>query len=114
MVSRPFRGDCNESRLSVVPGRPLAGARERQLVDHLDHCEDCRRTLERLAAGSRLWAELREMAPEFGPVPAAGPPLTETFGARPRSGEGRRVHPSRLPLAPGQLRNLSAAWRSTT
>ena len=33
-----------------------------ELNDHLETCASCRRTLERLAAGSQLWAGLRELA----------------------------------------------------
>jgi serine/threonine-protein kinase len=43
-----------------------------QLTDHLDTCATCRRTLERLAAGSRLWAELPQLAPSPGETATVG------------------------------------------
>lgn len=84
MKAQSFQGRCNAARLNLFLDDLLPGPENAELVDHLDRCESCRQTLERLAAGSRLWAELREMAPDFGPAPAARPPLTETVGASPR------------------------------
>ncbi len=46
----------------------LPDLEQAELNDHLETCASCRRTLERLAAGSRLWAELRELA---GRLPGA-------------------------------------------
>jgi serine/threonine-protein kinase len=72
MVSRRVDGECNESRLRSFLDDNLAEPDNVQLVQHLDRCAGCRRTLERLAAESRLWAELRQLAPECGPAPPAG------------------------------------------
>jgi serine/threonine-protein kinase len=63
MVSRPFRDECNYSRLKTFLDDGLPEPENVQLAEHLNHCEACRRTLERLAAGSRLWAELRQAFP---------------------------------------------------
>src|SRR5205823_7740421 len=53
-----------------------------ELADHLETCSACRRTLERLAAGSRLWADLRQLAAAPGPRPqTVSGDDTETFGA---------------------------------
>ncbi|SIN74089.1 serine/threonine protein kinase [Singulisphaera sp. GP187] len=78
MRSRQFRSDCSESRLSSFLDDRLPEPENARLADHLERCEDCRHTLERLAAGSRLWAELRELAPDFDPEPPVRPPVTET------------------------------------
>ena len=78
MESRRHHGSCSESRLSSFLSDRLSEHETGQLADHLDHCHACRQTLERLAAGSRLCAELRELAAELGPASPIGPPLTET------------------------------------
>ncbi len=72
MVSQSNGADCNESRLRSFLEEELTEPENVQLVDHLDRCAACRRTLERLAAGSRLWAELKQLASASGPVSSAG------------------------------------------
>ncbi len=84
MVARPFRGHCDESRLRSFLDDRLPESEGEQLTDHLDRCEPCRLLLERLAAGSRLWAELRGLAAEPGAATPARPPATESVGARSR------------------------------
>src|SRR6476660_3472060 len=83
MVSRLIRSDCNESRLRSFLDDSLPEPERCRLADHLDRCEECRRTLDRLAAGSRLCLELRELAPEFGPASPRRPLPTETLRAGP-------------------------------
>lgn len=68
MVSRIMRGDCSESRLKSFLNDRLPEPETSRLSDHLDDCQECRQTLERLAAGSKICAELRESARDFGPV----------------------------------------------
>jgi serine/threonine-protein kinase len=92
MVSRPLRGACDESRLRSFLEDDLPEPESVQLAAHLDHCAACRRMLERLAAGSRLWGELRQLAPAPGPVPAAaggetGPPGTSPAAGPPAEGD---------------------------
>ena len=86
MVVRPFR--CDESRLKSLLDDDLPELEQAELNDHLDTCSSCRRTLERLAASSRLWAELRHLAPGEGALPrrssVAG--ATELFGTAPAGG----------------------------
>ena len=76
MVRRE-RSSCDESRLKSFLDDDLADLEQAQLADHLGTCASCRRTLERLAAGTRLWAELRQLAPgaanEPRPAPATAP-----------------------------------------
>ena len=56
MVSRIMRGDCSESRLKSFLNDRLPEPEASRLCDHLDDGEECRQTLERLAAGSRIGA----------------------------------------------------------
>ncbi|WZP00794.1 DUF2807 domain-containing protein [Isosphaeraceae bacterium EP7] len=85
MRSRLIPGECSESRLSSFLDDRLPEPENAHLAAHLDQCENCRKTLERLAAGSRLWADLREMAPDFGPARAVNRAhLTETTDGHPR------------------------------
>ena len=37
--------------------------------EHLETCADCQRGLERLAAGSGFWGELRQLKPRLGARP---------------------------------------------
>ena len=60
MVARPFH--CDESRLRPLVDEGMPGFEQAELNDHLETCASCRRTLERLAAGSQLWAGLGELA----------------------------------------------------
>ena len=84
MVSRHMRGDCSESLLRSFLNDHLPESETSRLADHLNHCEACRQTLERLAAGSRICTELRESTHEFGPVPPSKSAATETLGAHSR------------------------------
>jgi len=70
MVARAF--NCDESRLRSFLDEGLPEMEQAQLTDHLDHCASCRRTLERLAAGSRLWAELPQLVPPAGESATVG------------------------------------------
>jgi serine/threonine-protein kinase len=78
-----MQDDCNESRLRSFLDDRLPAQECGRLADHLDHCEACQRTLERLSAGSGIFAGLRDWSPGFGP-PRGGSP-TETFGSPERS-----------------------------
>ncbi len=69
MVSRIYRAECNESRLRSFLTDDLSERESSHLAKHLDSCADCRRKLEQLAGGSRLWAELRQLAPTPGSAP---------------------------------------------
>jgi eukaryotic-like serine/threonine-protein kinase len=65
MMSRRYLNGCSESRLRSYLDDRLAEPEECQLADHLAGCEECRQTLERLAAGSRICAELRGLTTEL-------------------------------------------------
>jgi eukaryotic-like serine/threonine-protein kinase len=79
MASRLFM--CDESRLKSFLDDGLPEIEHAQLAGHLDTCAGCRRTLERLAAGSRLWADLRRLAPTPGLRPTGGDNDTETYAS---------------------------------
>jgi serine/threonine protein kinase len=83
MASQPFRDECNNSRLRAFLDDDLPEPENVQLADHLNHCEACQRTLERLAAGSRLWAEFRQAIPASGPVRPAAHSGSEPHGTLP-------------------------------
>jgi serine/threonine-protein kinase len=59
MVAQSFR--CDESRLKSFLDDELPDRENTHLRDHLETCAACRGSLERLAAGSRLWTELRRL-----------------------------------------------------
>src|SRR5438105_4898789 len=90
MASRLF--PCDESRLRSFLDDGLPEIEHAQLAGHLDTCAGCRRTLERLAAGSRLWADLRRLAPIPGPRPTGGDNDTETYGGSERGPSFDRDH----------------------
>jgi serine/threonine protein kinase len=85
MVARTFQ--CDESRLRSFLDEELPDVDQAQLGDHLDHCPECRRTLERLAAGSRLWGDLHALSPKRSrldsPEFAIADPETSATFARP-------------------------------
>ncbi len=60
MVARAF--GCDEPRLRSFLDDELPDQERVELAGHLDSCSDCRRALERLVAGSRLWNELRQLS----------------------------------------------------
>ena len=97
MVSRHF--PCDESRLRSFLDDDLPELEHAQLAGHLDTCAACRRTLERLAAGSRLWADLRGLAPRPGLRHTGGGNDTETYGGPNESARSDR-EPSLDFLAP--------------
>src|SRR4051812_38888264 len=108
MVSRLFR--CDESRLKSFLDDGLPELEHAQLADHLDTCAGCRRTLERLAAGSRLWADLRHLAPLPGSRSTGTDDDTKTYGM---SRYGRTVADQEIsldflepPKTPGSLGRL--------
>ena len=61
---------CDESLLRSFLDDDLAELEQAELADHLGTCTSCRRMLERLAAGTRLWAELRQL-PRWGRIRAS-------------------------------------------
>jgi eukaryotic-like serine/threonine-protein kinase len=74
MIARPFH--CDENRLRSLLDDEMPELEQAELNDHLETCASCRRTLERLAAGSELWAGLRELAgatDHHGPSRPSGP-----------------------------------------
>ena len=72
MVARAF--DCDESRLKSFLDDDMPELEQAELNDHLETCASCQRTLERFAAGSRLWADLRGTLAHNPPPAAHGPP----------------------------------------
>jgi serine/threonine-protein kinase len=87
MVKRLY--DCDENRLRSYLDDELSAGDQAELAGHLDHCADCQAALERLAAGTRLWDDLRGLG-RTAERPMPGRP-TEDRGekARPASaGEG--------------------------
>jgi serine/threonine-protein kinase len=90
MVAQPFR--CDATRLKSFLDDELPEPEQSQLVGHLDTCATCRRALDRLAAGSRLWSELRRLVPAPGAGSRAAAHDSETgetapHGAAPADGE---------------------------
>ena len=64
MVARTFQ--CDSGRLKSFLDDDLSDHEQARFSDHLESCSDCQRMLERLAAGSELWADLRQLTPRAG------------------------------------------------
>jgi serine/threonine-protein kinase len=82
MVAQSFR--CDESRLKSFLDDELPDRENDRLRDHLETCSVCRGSLERLAAGSRLWEELRQLG--AGQDAAAGGRDRVSFPKSPHGG----------------------------
>ncbi len=80
MVARTY--ECDIDRLKSFLEDDLPEREHARLNDHLETCADCQRSLERLAGGSGLWGELRQLSPRLGsaPGPAYSTPDTDLFG----------------------------------
>jgi serine/threonine-protein kinase len=89
MVKRAF--PCDPDRLRSYLDDELSSGEQAELAGHLDDCGSCQQALERLAAGSRLWAELPHLRAAAGPAvtgsgddpdpPRVGPGWKQTQGA---------------------------------
>jgi eukaryotic-like serine/threonine-protein kinase len=108
MVARSFH--CDETRLRSLLEDDVPELEQTELTDHLETCTSCRQTLERLAAGTPLWAELRELASASKPTFNAPPSATELYRAsRPAGAGAERDHlldflaPSGTPGSLGRL-----------
>jgi eukaryotic-like serine/threonine-protein kinase len=110
MVARSFHFD--ESHLRSFLDEDLPDGDQAQLSDHLEICPDCRRTLERLAAGSRLWGELHALRAGGSRLRSPGvagsdPETTGTIAGRNTLGEPEFsldfLAPSSTPGSLGQL-----------
>ena len=85
MVARTSQ--CDAGRLKSFLDDDLPDHEQARFSDHLESCSDCQRLLERLAAGSELWANLRQLNPQLGNQTGAGPsmPGTAVFESARRS-----------------------------
>jgi serine/threonine protein kinase len=83
MVARPFH--LEESRLKSFLNDDLTELEHAELTAHLDECAACRRMLDRLTAGSRLWNELAQLGRSSGNRLGAGGDVGETGVFPPRS-----------------------------
>jgi eukaryotic-like serine/threonine-protein kinase len=106
--------NCDESRLKSFLDDDLADLEQAELADHLGACASCRHTLERLAAGTRLWAELRQLTPGAANEPRFAPAMAPTglHGAiSPCDGGSERdrslefLAPSDTPGSLGRMKN---------
>ena len=61
MTARPPDPPCDSSRLDRLLRDELPEVEKAMTVEHLDRCEDCQRRIERLAAGSRWWHDVRSL-----------------------------------------------------
>jgi eukaryotic-like serine/threonine-protein kinase len=72
MVKRMY--ECDQNRLRSYLDDELNAGDQAELADHLDRCEQCQAALERLAAGTRLWDDLRGLSRTAGrPAPGLRP-----------------------------------------
>jgi eukaryotic-like serine/threonine-protein kinase len=61
MNTRPPGPPCDSSRLERLLRDELPEAEKAGMIEHLDRCEGCQRRIERLAAGSRWWQDIRSL-----------------------------------------------------
>jgi serine/threonine-protein kinase len=110
MVARAF--GCDEPRLRSFLDDRLPEDEHAELADHLEACADCRRALERLAAGSRFWGELRQLSERKGAPGSRSEDQTAEYG-KPAFEEPRPELTQALAFlepadAPGSLGRLSS------
>ncbi|MDR3633011.1 MAG: protein kinase [Isosphaeraceae bacterium] len=60
MVTRPM--PCDPGRLRLLLEDRLPEQEQDALSEHLEGCEPCRETLERMAAETRWWSDVKELA----------------------------------------------------
>jgi serine/threonine protein kinase len=108
MVVRSYQ--CNESWLKSLLDDDLPEREAVLLNGHLETCKRCQRTLERLAAGSRIWAGLRELAPGHGTNLTGPTKATERYPTiaqdAPNDGRGHALEFLTPTDAPGSLGRL--------
>ena len=85
MVARSF--PCDPLRLKSFLDDELPEREQIELNDHLETCADCQRGLERLAAGTGFWGDLRQLTPRLGARlrPRTSTPETADHGTPGRS-----------------------------
>ncbi len=78
---------CDAGRLKSFLDDDLPDHEQARFSDHLESCSDCQRMLERLAAGSELWADLRQLTPRLGNQagPGCSAPGTAVYESAERS-----------------------------
>jgi eukaryotic-like serine/threonine-protein kinase len=79
MVKRSY--ECDPNRLRSYLDDELSADEQVDLAGHLDHCTACQAALERLAAASRLWDDLRGLNRTVE-RPMPGRPIDPTGGDR--------------------------------
>src|SRR5437773_2217311 len=52
---------CDPARLELFLSGELTGAQERELMSHLNTCDDCRRSLQQQAAEPESWLEAERL-----------------------------------------------------
>ena len=67
MVNRLNQHQCDPDRLRFYLDDELSPGEQAELASHLDHCGTCQKALERLAAGSRVWDNLRHLGGQADP-----------------------------------------------
>ncbi len=91
--------ECDPNRLRSYLDDELDARGQAELAGHLDHCAECRAALERLAAGTQLWDDLRGL----GRTPGGATPEPPTgFGTGPGVELGF-LAPSERPDSLGRL-----------
>ena len=108
--------ECDQNRLRSYLDDGLSGGDQAELAEHLDRCADCQAALERLAAGTRLWDDLRALGTLRDGGRLDFPPMTGGTGpgrrARSRRSSSTSSRPPRIanPWAAWVLTRSSACW----
>ncbi len=61
MISDRSHPGCDLGDIGRLLRDELPEAERSRAIEHLDRCEDCQRRIERLAAGSRWWHDVRSL-----------------------------------------------------
>ncbi|HEX3448466.1 MAG TPA: DUF2807 domain-containing protein [Isosphaeraceae bacterium] len=107
MVNRLYQ--CDPDRLRSDLAGELSPGEQAELAGHLEHCGTCQKQLERLAAGSRIWAELPHLGGPADPSNNGLPPDERTSRpwGKPKPAVGREalafLAPSENPAYLGRL-----------
>jgi serine/threonine-protein kinase len=100
----------DENRLRSFLDDDMPELEQAELNTHLDNCATCQRTLERLAAGSELWADLRQLKGAFQHSQEPSRDATESHDApvrpHPAAQRDRSLDFLAPSLAPGSLGRL--------
>jgi hypothetical protein len=79
MIFQRPRGECDPRDLEQLLRDELPEAEKAAVIDHLDGCRDCQQQIERLAASSRWWHDVRALDEPADETREAGVPADDLW-----------------------------------